>query len=527
MWKERKMRTVFVANGDPNFISAFRSIVDWSKFDYKIVGFSDNGIRAMGEILKKRPDLVFISNNLPGLTGIEIIERIHGHGLLAEFVLMEDNEDFKLAQKAMRLGVREFLINPVPSAEIIRVLSDFLDRYQAHHSKDIESYLVSTRRLLRNSFMRNFVSAEEHQPFSLEDLNNHYHFTFHEGVFQGALIQLRNLPKEEESTFLPSITEELRFQFDPICYEMIPFIQGASRLTLLFNYSADSDVFDHMHVIHDIVKGFLSERGCAGTSYSIGIGYRSNDPNSLLYLFHSAERAAYCEILQGSDQMFYIDNQKFDSTQKNDIITPEFVNELRIGVETMDTSKYESALRKAFDKLSIHTDPEIIVEICKAAIVEVAKACNDADAVSQEEIRKILYYVINSPSISVIISKLVQNASTKLEAVRKEREFSRPVREATKFIKNNFMENLTLANVADHVHLNASYLSMLFKKETGQNYMSFLTDARIEEAKKLLKDSSMSVAEICYAVGYTDKKHFSRLFIKNVGIRPTAYRSLH
>lgn len=521
------MRTVFVANGDPNFISAFRSLVDWTKFDYKIVGFSDNGIKAMGEILKKRPDLVFISNNLPGLSGIEIIERIYRHGLLAEFVLMEDNEDFRLAQKAMRLGVREFLINPVPASEIIRVLSDFLDRYQAHHSKDIESYLVSTRRLLRNSFMRNFVSSEEHQPFSIEDLNNHYHFTFREGFFQGALIQLKNLPKEEESTFLTSITEELRFRFDPICYEMIPFIQGATRLTILFNYGKDSEVYEHMHDIHDIVRGFLAERGCTGASYSIGIGYRSTDPNSLLDVLHSAERAAYCEILQGGDQMFYIDNQKFSSVTKSDIVTPEFISEIRIAVETMDIARYESALRKVFDKLGKDTDPEIIVEICRIAIIEVAKACNDADAVSQEEIRKILYSVINSPSLSAITATLMQNAETKLEAVQKEREFSRPVREATKYIKNNFMENLTLANVADHVHLNASYLSMLFKKETGQNYMAFLTDCRIEEAKKLLKDSSMSVAEICYAVGYTDKKHFSRLFIKNVGIRPTAYRSIH
>ena len=67
------MRTIFVANEDPNFFSSFRSLVDWSKFDYKIVGFSDNGTKAMGEILKKRPDLVFISNDLPGLAGIEII----------------------------------------------------------------------------------------------------------------------------------------------------------------------------------------------------------------------------------------------------------------------------------------------------------------------------------------------------------------------------------------------------------------------------------------------------------------------
>jgi len=521
------MKTIYIANNNPDYISSLRSVVDWNRYDFKIIGSSDNGTRTMGDILRKQPDLVFISNDLTGLSGLEIVEKIHSHGLLTEFVLVEDEGDFLLAQKAMRLGIREYLINPVPHTEIVRVLNEYQDKLQSLAKSDAETYLVSTRRLLRNSFMRNFVSAETHQHFSIDELNRFYHFDFREGFFQGALIQLRGLPKEEEGSFLPSVVEELRFRFDPICNEMIPFVQGASRLTIIFNYDQSSDILSRMSEIRDVVRDFFDKRNCSHTSYSIGIGYRSTDVNTLLDVLHSAERAAYCSILQGSNKMFYIDQLTFDNVRKTDVLTPEFTNELRLGVETMDMVRYENAIRKAFDKITPNTDPEIIVDVCNAAIIDVARAYGDDEAITLEEIRRVLYTVINSPSLSAITAALVRNANQKLEAVQKEREFSRPVREATKYIKNNFTSTITLANVADHVHLNASYLSMLFKKETGQNYMGFLTDCRIEEAKKLLKDSSMSVAEICYAVGYTDKKHFSRLFIKQVGIRPTAYRSLH
>ncbi len=521
------MRTVFIANKDEERIKRLSSLVEWSKFDYELIGHATDGVNAMSEILREKPVLVFISNDLPGISGINVIEKIRSHGLMCEFVLLEDTEDFKLAQKAMRLGVREYLLNPVTLKDVTRILTDVLERYQASHSKDTESYLFQTRRLLRNSFMRNFVSSENRRISPISELNAQYHFSFNDGFFQGVLIQLRNLPKEEEETFLPAVTEELRFRFDPICYEMIPFIQGALRLTLLLNYDETSPMPKRLNEIHDIIKEFLSSRGCHGTSYSIGIGSQSRDANSLLNTLHSAERAAYCEILQGSNKIFYIDQQEFDNLKVQDVVTADFQNELRMSVESMDIVKYENIIRRAFDRLNATTDPEIIVEICRAAIIEIAKASEDPEALSREQIRRVLYAAINAPSLSAILSNLMKNARTKLEALQKEREFSKPIREATKFIKENFRENLTLANVADHVHLNASYLSMLFKKETDKNYMSFLTDCRIEEAKKLLKDSNMSVAEICYAVGYTDKKHFSRLFIKHIGIRPTAYRSLH
>ncbi len=521
------MRSVFIAHKSIDFINNFRNTVDWGRYDYKVIGFSDSGTKTMEEILRKKPDLVFICNDLPGIEGGEIIEKIHLHGLLTEFVLVEDEENFRLAQKAMRFGVREFLINPVTTEELTRVLIDCLDRYQAHRSKDMETYLFSTRRLLRNSFMRNFVSGEDRQHLSIEDLNKYYHITFKEGFFRCVVVQIRNLPKEEESTFLPAVVEELRFRFDPICNEMIPFIQGASRLSLVFNYNPVNGMPERIGEVCDVVKEYLTDRDCSVSSYSVGVGNEITDVNSLLYALHSAERAAYCSILQGVNRVYMMDQLSFDGIKKEDVLTAEFMNNLKLSVETMDLNRYENALRKAFEKITVHTDPEIIVEVCRAAIIEVAKADGDAEATQREEIRRVLYSVMNASSLSVITATLVKKAKARLDAIKKEREFSRPVREATRYIKNNFSKNITLANVADYVHLNASYLSMLFKKETGQNYMGFLTECRIDEAKKLLKESGMSVAEICYAVGYTDKKHFSRLFIKQVGVRPTSYRSLH
>ena len=89
------------------------------------------------------------------------------------------------------------------------------------------------------------------------------------------------------------------------------------------------------------------------------------------------------------------------------------------------------------------------------------------------------------------------------------------------------MELVTLEKLAEIVHLNTSYFSIIFKKETGYSFTDYLVLCRIDQAKRLLRESDLSISEICEAVGYSDVKHFRRLFIKIVGAKPSAYRVLH
>ena len=68
------------------------------------------------------------------------------------------------------------------------------------------------------------------------------------------------------------------------------------------------------------------------------------------------------------------------------------------------------------------------------------------------------------------------------------------------------------------------YFSKLFKEETGENFIEYLTSLRINKAKELIQNSSLSMKEICAEVGYADPNYFSRIFKKNVGATPTEYK---
>ena len=92
------------------------------------------------------------------------------------------------------------------------------------------------------------------------------------------------------------------------------------------------------------------------------------------------------------------------------------------------------------------------------------------------------------------------------------------------FLHENYCYDVTLEEVAKYVHLTPYYFSKLFKKETGQTFIDYLTNLRIEKAKQFMRDEGLTVKEACYRVGYKDPNYFSRVFKKVTNMTPTEYR---
>lgn len=99
------------------------------------------------------------------------------------------------------------------------------------------------------------------------------------------------------------------------------------------------------------------------------------------------------------------------------------------------------------------------------------------------------------------------------------------VAKVKKYLEYSYMNyDLSLDSVSSLLHINATYLSSIFKRCTGINFIDHLTNLRISAAKELLGDPFKSVSEIAAMVGYGSSSYFCRAFRKNTGSSPTEYR---
>lgn len=94
----------------------------------------------------------------------------------------------------------------------------------------------------------------------------------------------------------------------------------------------------------------------------------------------------------------------------------------------------------------------------------------------------------------------------------------------TKYMQEHLSEDVSLHILSEEFHLNSQYISQLFKNEIGVNFLPYLTNIRMEHAKKLLLSSSLSIAEVSEQSGYGDYRVFTKVFKKSEGITPSQYR---
>ena len=119
------------------------------------------------------------------------------------------------------------------------------------------------------------------------------------------------------------------------------------------------------------------------------------------------------------------------------------------------------------------------------------------------------------------ISLFERRVSTEEEP---EKQDERTITGITKYLQEHLEEEMSLAILSEEFHLNAQYISQLFKNEIGVNFLTYLTNIRMEKAKKLLLSTALSVAEVAERSGYGDYRVFTKVFKKNEGITPSQFR---
>ena len=219
----------------------------------------------------------------------------------------------------------------------------------------------------------------------------------------------------------------------------------------------------------------------------MGLEYESNYPRDL-------EKQLFDEIKEGNDSKVAVSsNAYFDWMLKNP----------STGIMDMRLKILEFVLWA--EKIAYNSGGMKYVFDSRANYLPQIMATED-----HEELRRWFLDKMTEATRNVVEKKAEK--STKTIALAKE------------YIKKNFNADISLEDVSREVNISPYYFSKLFKDETGEGFVEYLTNLRIDKAKELLSGTSYSMKEICQMVGYTDPNYFSRIFKKNVGVTPTEYK---
>jgi len=258
----------------------------------------------------------------------------------------------------------------------------------------------------------------------------------------------------------------------------------------------------------------------AAVAASIGDSERRKRENPL----HSQERLLY-EISIAKEQYA-------DSDAKSAEMLLSFEKELHNAVLR---GEKDSALKMINEVLAhIHVYSEFDVRAIKARLMELlvilSRATIEAGAdpaetflLSENSISQIEQYS-DAEQLALWISGIVRRFVTQAFDLAQIKH-SDVVFKTTNYIKQNCAEKLSLDSLARVVFLSKSYLSSIFKKETGISLTAYITKVRVERSKKLLLESNASLSHISSQCGFKDQSYFTKVFKKETGVSPKRFRN--
>lgn len=163
------MLKMLIADDERVIRETISHLIDWNALGIQVAGLCRNGLEAYDMILDEVPDIVLTDINMPGLSGLELIQRVLSVSADTQFVILSGYDDFSYAKQAMRLGIKHYLLKPCNEQEIIEVMED-VKRECLHHrlrrAQQQDQALMLRR--LNESVMRNLLRAclLEHPDFA-------------------------------------------------------------------------------------------------------------------------------------------------------------------------------------------------------------------------------------------------------------------------------------------------------------------------------------------------------------------------
>lgn len=515
--------------------------IDWTGLGYEIVGEAADGEQAIELIQSTLPDVIITDIRMPFMNGLELVEFIKPTLPDAFIIILSGHDEFHYAQKALQLGVYDFILKPFKLDYFMKVLTKIKYDYTLVKRKQIKPLPIEDLHQLQNdlieSILYNKLTVEQINSkiaaYQLDQIVDHY--------FSTILIQIDNFDLSIADYTFDKINDIHKY-FHQLIYsavepsEQINVIEGNSGDAILVinaqrqgetdmktekavrqlrsvfkqdeNLSVTMASSNTIKSVHNLAKTYKQAHQVCNQRFVLGYGQDLEYANYSTDMHKKLNQPSYPQI--GFDRMRFIGYIK----EGNHSTITDYINSI---FEKLVENGHNSSLYVTMFVTSIYVE---LLNYLNQYDLSIGDIFDDPLLLYRNlTISKNIYDtkdLINSIAIQTADYVATQNSSVG----------NARIEEAKDYIEQNFSSpKITLQKVAVHVNMGVCYFSSMFKKETGDSFINYLTTIRINKAKELIDTTNYKAYEISYMVGYNTPTYFSTLFKKVIGVSPTEYKN--
>lgn len=527
------MYTLLIADDEPLIRNGVKKIIDWESLGFSRIFMAEDGVEALEIIRQNKVDLVLTDIAMPFMTGLELSEILAKEFPQIHVVILTGDEDFEYAQQSVDLGVQNYILKPVGAETLYNKMKKICEALHIENKE--KEYVASMKKQLQQSLpalrlsMLNRIVCMENVHISkylerCEGLGIH----LAEGPFIVTTVDL------EMSRFSPEDYDLYLFAAKNITAECVgqehyTFEDAKGRLVILFRCcvlgeDARDIVYQTLCVIQKAIYNNLKiETTC-------GNGAVAERAEELHASYLSARRAAECKFSLGTNNVY--DIRDLDYLEKSFYYPLKETKSLTKAIKFQEEEEIREAVRNIVyaensgRSLSGINMKMIYIE----AVTSLLRELSDLKEVAEEIWNDGFSFFRDIDRLGtpeVVEERLFAFAckiKKEMEAVQTNSSMQ-IIERVKEFVNQNYKDpELSLSSAAEFACVSTGYLSGLFKKEAGTNFVKYLTDVRMEKSMELLRTTDMKTYEIAYETGFANPHYFSVSFKKYTGMSPSDFR---
>lgn len=490
-----------------------------SHFEEIVIETARNSREGLIKVEHFRPHLIMSDIKMPGMNGIEFIERIRKVNTTVKIVIVSAYDHFEYAKEAVRFDVEDYLLKPLTKNKLIEVVetvsSKIREEEDARNKEldNIEKYYQSVQLVESNFFNsillnRNVIKYMAHYREILE-------LPFLKGVM--VTIEFDKLEASGElNTYSQKLYDCADFLKTHVKYHTDAIVSNPFINRVFAYIENDIDRTFWNNLVPQIMDRFkLRVRVGLGTSKMIE-QISESYVESLLTMRMSDNAVCSMQDIITIEASF----ERFDMSRE--ILYNHFVHRNKGFKHQL--KNFETEYIKM---LSNKTSHEYAVAVLTELMVLFYDRCGSRIGKNkQEEVKS--HYLSPLAGASAMaklhyFEKIVNEWFSTYAKMQNE-NFNSLTVTALDYLRSNYKEEVTLEELALTLNVTPQYLSKIFKEDTGTTFKEYLTELRIEASKVLLKENEMSIKDICFKVGYNDTSYFIRAFKKFEGMTPKDFQ---